>query len=559
MEALRKSLNYTRKSSEDGPDGSKRHRQRSIFGKKCLFILVFLIIKILKPFLLILTIRFRGLNTLPRLAHPHGIVQTCCYPSYQRLSAGLGSSEAGQSVTGPMNGSLGAGIPGSGASSAQTMQQQPSDTLPNRMGLLCLTSAQREGRESVWEGRVTSGDPGSVNHIISTYSTDPAVPRQTISYKTERVVGNGSFGVVFQARCIETGEVVAIKKVLQDKRFKNRELQIIRLLQHPNIVQLKHCFYSTGGGGRLPSSSGNRAPNGQQPRNGSAASPDDVYLNLVLEYVPDTVYKINKHYVKAEEKLPILLVRLYVYQMLRALAYIHSQGICHRDIKPQNLLVDVSTHALKLCDFGSAKVLRPEEGNISYICSRYYRAPELIFGATNYTTAIDVWSVGCVAAELLLGNPLFPGESGVDQLVEIIKVLGTPSREEIRAMNPNYTEFKFPHIRPSPWGKVFSCNGGRASLSAQAPPSDALDLIGSLLVYDPSRRKSAIEALAHPFFDELRNSSTRLPGGGPLPPLSDWLPGELNSASENARAVLDPEGKHVRKGMKRGDDSITNR
>lgn len=79
------------------------------------------------------------------------------------------------------------------------------------------------------------------------------------------------------------------------------------------------------------------------------------------------------------------------------------------------------------------------EPNISYICSRYYRAPELIFGATDYTTAIDVWSVGCVVAELLLGQPLFPGESGVDQLVEIIKVLGTPSREEIHAMNPNYT------------------------------------------------------------------------------------------------------------------------
>lgn len=425
-------------------------------------------------------------------------------------------------------------------------RQPSSESLPNRMGRLCLSSAQREGKESVWEGRVTSGDPTSLTHIISTYSTDPkVVPRQTISYKTERVVGNGSFGVVYQARCIETGEVVAIKKVLQDKRFKNRELQIIRQLQHPNIVQLKHCFYSNGGPSGS-SSAGSRTQNGQNgQRNSSTGSPDDVYLNLVLEYVPDTVYKINKHYAKAEEKLPILLVRLYVYQMLRALAFIHSQGICHRDIKPQNLLVDISTHALKLCDFGSAKILRPEEGNISYICSRYYRAPELIFGATNYTTAIDVWSVGCVAAELLLGTPLFPGESGVDQLVEIIKVLGTPSREEIRAMNPNYTEFKFPHIRPSPWSKVFGRSP--ASASAPAPPADALDLIGSLLVYDPSRRKSAIEALAHPFFDELRNPSTCLPGtGAPLPPLSDWLPGELDLASESARAILDPEGKCVK-------------
>ena len=94
--------------------------------------------------------------------------------------------------------------------------------------------------------------------------------------------------------------------------------------------------------------------------------------------------------------------------------YLASVGICHRDIKPQNLLVDPQTHSLKVCDFGSAKRLVRGEINVSYICSRYYRAPELIFGATEYTNAIDVWSVGCVMAEMLLGQPLFPGDSGVD-------------------------------------------------------------------------------------------------------------------------------------------------
>lgn len=84
------------------------------------------------------------------------------------------------------------------------------------------------------------------------------------------------------------------------------------------------------------------------------------------------------------------------------------------------------------------------EPNVSYICSRYYRAPELIFGNSNYTTSIDVWSVGCVIAELMLGQPIFPGESGVDQLVEIIKILGTPSKEQIQAMNPDYKEYRFP-------------------------------------------------------------------------------------------------------------------
>ncbi|CAB1106559.1 unnamed protein product [Ectocarpus sp. CCAP 1310/34] len=276
-------------------------------------------------------------------------------------------------------------------------------------------------------------------------------PAGTVSYNAEHIIGNGSFGVVFQAVVVETGEVVAIKKVLQDKRFKNRELQMMRMLakkDHPNIVSLKHCFYSNGD------------------------KTDEIYLNLVLEFVPETVYSVARQYHKSKQTLPVLLVKLYLYQLARALAHIHALGICHRDIKPQNLLLDPQTHVLKLCDFGSAKILVRGEPNVSYICSRYYRAPELIFGSTDYTCAIDTWSLGCVAAELLLGEPLFPGDSGVDQLVEIIKasnqasclgpdlgakclVLGTPTREEIRAMNYNYSEFKFPQIKAHPWKGVF--------------------------------------------------------------------------------------------------------
>ena len=99
--------------------------------------------------------------------------------------------------------------------------------------------------------------------------------------------------------------------------------------------------------------------------------------------------------------------------------------------------------------------LHPGEPNVSYICSRYYRAPELVFEATEYTAMIDVWSLGCVFVELLIGNPLFPGDSGVGQLIEIIKVLGSPTREEVLAMNPTPTSFRFPHISPQPWSKVF--------------------------------------------------------------------------------------------------------
>jgi serine/threonine protein kinase len=263
----------------------------------------------------------------------------------------------------------------------------------------------------------------------------------------------------------------------------NRELQIMRLLSHPNVVALKNSFYSSGD------------------------KPDELYLNLVLDYVPETVYRVSRHYTKMKQTLPPIYVKLYIYQLCRSLAYIHSQGICHRDIKPQNLLLDPQSGILKLCDFGSAKVLVKSEPNVSYICSRYYRAPELIFGSTTYNTAIDIWSMGCVLAELLLGQPLFPGESGVDQLVEIIKVLGTPTREQIQAMNEHYTEFKFPQIKAHPWNRVFR---------SRTPP-EAIDLVSRILQYDPTSRVSPLEACAHPFFDELRDPNTVLPSGRKLP------------------------------------------
>ncbi|VEL33623.1 unnamed protein product [Protopolystoma xenopodis] len=251
-----------------------------------------------------------------------------------------------------------------------------------------------------------------------------------IMYSNAKPIGNGSFGMVFHAFLGDQKEV-AIKKVLQDKRYKNRELQILKELRHSNIVALIYYFYSV-----------------------STSKPTEMYLNLVQEFVPQTLSRLIKHYWRQRQIIPLAYVKLYSFQLLRGLAYVHGRNICHRDIKPQNLLVDPAFGILKMCDFGSAKVLVPGEPNVSYICSRYYRAPELIFGATEYTVKIDMWSAGCVIGELLSGRPLFPGESGVDQLVEIIKVLGTPSNDEIRAMNSQYSEFKFPNIRGHDWEKI---------------------------------------------------------------------------------------------------------
>lgn len=167
----------------------------------------------------------------------------------------------------------------------------------------------------------------------------------------------------------------------------------MRIVAHPNVVDLRAFFYSNGDRVRTERQTafGTRRLIPCPP---PAAQKDEVFLNLVLEYVPETVYRASRHYAKLKQTMPMLLIKLYMYQLLRSLAYIHSIGICHRDIKPQNLLLNPATGILKLCDFGSAKILVAGEPNVSYICSRYYRAPELIFGATNYTTYIGAWQSG---------------------------------------------------------------------------------------------------------------------------------------------------------------------
>ncbi|XP_071957434.1 glycogen synthase kinase-3 beta-like [Antedon mediterranea] len=375
-----------------------------------------------------------------------------------------------------------------------------------------FADANKAGSSSYGGYKISHKDGSKVTHVVATVGP---MPDRTvdIAYTDTKVIGNGSFGVVYQAKLVEGGDLVAIKKVLQDKRFKNRELQIMRRLEHCNIVKLRYFFYSTG------------------------EKKDEVYLNLVLEYIPETVYRVARHYSKSKQTIPFLYVKLYMYQLFRSLAYIHSLGICHRDIKPQNLLLDPDSGILKLCDFGSAKQLSPGEPNVSYICSRYYRAPELIFGATDYSCNIDVWSAGCVLAELLLGQPIFPGESGVDQLVEIIKVLGTPSREQIKEMNPNYTEFKFPQIKPHPWNKVFR---------ARTPP-DAIGLCSKLLEYTPSSRVTPLDACAHQFFNELREPATRLPNNRELPMLFNFTAQELKIKPQ-LNSVLIPSHYKAGKG-----------
>lgn len=180
-------------------------------------------------------------------------------------------------------------------------------------------------------------------------------------------------------------------------------------------------------------------------------------------------------------------------------------------------------------------VLISGEHSVSYICSRFYRAPELMLGATEYTTSIDIWSMGCVLGELLLGKPLFAGDTSVDQLVKIIQILGTPSRSQMKSMNPNYTEFRFPDVRPKDWSSVFSA-GNNSNVT-----DDALDLLDLLLKYEPGERLAAYESLGHRFFDPLRQQGFQTPEGNSFPSIFDFTEDEIRCMSQKTRAKVIPE------------------
>ena len=207
-----------------------------------------------------------------------------------------------------------------------------------------------------------------------------------------RPIGKGTFATVYKCLIENTEETVALKEVLIDRAHKNRELEILRELNHPNIVQLKHSFV-------------------REDRQGKKE-----FSCLMMELFPETVYSLLKRcFTHGNDRWALdgHQIKLYTFQLFRALAYLHSLGIAHRDIKPSNLLVDSQSSLLKLCDFGAAKRLIPNDASVSYMCSRYYRAPELILGSTSYTVSIDIWSAACVLTEFYSGVPLFKGRSSV--------------------------------------------------------------------------------------------------------------------------------------------------
>ena len=292
------------------------------------------------------------------------------------------------------------------------------------------------------------------------------IQSNTNQYEIIEIVGYGTFGIVVAAKDSK-GEIVALKRVVQDHRYKNRELPMMELLHHENVLELKDSFFS-------------KIPNIK----------DDYILNIVMDYMPYNLYQVI-----CERKLTEKQINLFSFQLIRSINYIHSLNICHRDIKPQNVMIDLKNNSLKLCDFGSAKQLDPKGTNISYICSRYYRAPELIFDCTQYTNLIDIWAYGCVVAEMIMRKPLFKGDTNTDQLTKIMKVLSTPSVEQIYAMNKSTTMFRMPQIT--------GC-GLATVLNIYKPPNGYVQFLEEILKYNPKERLNGLQIIAHPLFVDIR-------------------------------------------------------
>lgn len=284
-------------------------------------------------------------------------------------------------------------------------------------------------------------------------------------YLVLEAVGNGAFGTVWRAVESSSGHVLAIKRVALDDRYQNRELSVMQELSHPNVVRLHDHFLTREEGAS--------------------------WLHIVMDYVPSTLRSLQAAFAKQHCRFPPAMLKIYMYQLAKALSHMHSLGFAHRDLKPDNVLCCPESFTLQLCDFGCSKRLVPGKPNIFYICALFYRAPELLLGSTDYSVAVDMWSFGCVLAELILGCPLFANEASTyQQLLEVLKVLGSPSSAELSAMKVSYSSADLPALRAYPWQRLFP--------SGTAP--EALELTSRLLTFDPTKRITASDTLQHALF-----------------------------------------------------------
>lgn len=287
-------------------------------------------------------------------------------------------------------------------------------------------------------------------------------------YQPLEKIGQGTYGVVYKAKDKKTGELLALKKIrleAEDEGIPStaiREISLLKQLQHENIVRLYDVVHT------------------------------ERKLTLVFEFLDQDL----KKYLDAcgDKGIEPFTIKSFLFQLLRGVDYCHEHRVLHRDLKPQNLLINMEGD-LKLADFGLARAFGiPVRSFTHEVVTLWYRAPDVLMGSRNYSTPIDIWSVGCIFAEMVNGKPLFPGTTDNDQLWKIFQLLGSPdprawpSVVKLPEYKTNMGDFV-----AQPWIKI-------------CPRLDKLgiDLLSRMLVYDPDKRVTAADAMKHPYFDDLR-------------------------------------------------------
>uniref|UniRef100_A0A8C9SSX2 Mitogen-activated protein kinase 15 n=1 Tax=Scleropages formosus TaxID=113540 RepID=A0A8C9SSX2_SCLFO len=297
-------------------------------------------------------------------------------------------------------------------------------------------------------------------------------------YEIKRRLGKGAYGIVWKAIDRTTGDVVAVKKIFDAFRNRTdaqRTFREIMFLQefgdHANIIKLLNVI---------------RAQNDK-----------DIYL--VFEYMETDLHAV----IKKGNLLKDIHKRYIMYQILKATKFLHSGNVIHRDQKPSNILLDTDCF-VKLCDFGLARSLcqmQEDPGNptlTEYVATRWYRAPEILLGSSRYTKGVDMWSLGCILGEMLLGKPLFPGTSTINQIEKIMTVIPHPTAEDVCSIKSEYGASVIQRMMLRPQGSLENI------LPSSVPP-DALDLLRCLLVFNPEKRLTAEQALQHPYVSKFHN------------------------------------------------------
>jgi len=279
-------------------------------------------------------------------------------------------------------------------------------------------------------------------------------------------LGEGTYGKVYLAKDQKTGELVALKKILlepEDEGIPSTAIREISLLKelsnNANIVKLKNVYYF------------NRK------------------LYLIFEYLSQDL----KQCLDSVDFLEPVLIKSYLYQILKGVNCCHTHRILHRDLKPQNLLLD-NLGRLKLADFGLSRAVGLSLRVYTHeVVTLWYRAPEILLGDPHYSTPVDIWSAGCIFAEMVGKSPLFPGDSEIDQIFRIFRVLGTPNDSNWAGVS-QLSEYQttFPQHVPQDLSKLFP----------KLEPN-GIDLMQRMLLYVPESRISADQALQHAYFNDL--------------------------------------------------------